>query len=1018
MKIISEIICKNKIIKYIYHISDIHIRRYDRHNEYEYVFDKLYSYLESVKNDDSIIVITGDILHNKDNLTPDCINKTRIFLEKLGLIMPVIMIAGNHDIVENNVGIRDSLKSIIDGRDYKNIHYLENSGVYIYGNIKFCVFSLIDKIMFKPSDIDRDDNDKVIGLYHGGVGDTVNSIGHIMKGDKVVEDFNGCDYVLLGDIHKHQFVADNMAYASSLISQNYGEFDDKHGVLVWNIFTGETEYKIIKNKYRYMMLELNNNNDINDINIEKCARLKLRINNCSEDFVKKITKKIKKKYKNVTINESYVGAKVIENKVVQEKVSYVDMLDKFMKGLIKEEKDKVIKLFNDNLKESSQNEKQLAEWTLLKLKFSNMFGYGENNEFDFTHLPENDIAGLFAQNSFGKSSLIDIILFTLFENFSRNLNSSNRYGSIPSYIINSKCKWFETKLSFKLGENIYYIHKKGKLVKNKKSKTSKSIKFEFTKFYYIYEDKMVDLTGVDRMETQKEVIKVIGDYDEFCMTSLFLQVGEKSFYQMSSGDRKVYLYNLLQLGKFTGMKKKFNDILKKNKTLQKEISGELLTVDKVIELEKSIDMDSKKIEEYKLALNDIRERLNVYNREKERLLLLIDGKIVNSKVYGSVESMEYNLSILEKINKFYNNYNDCNILQVEPESLEKCKISINIDIVNDYEQYLINKKKVEDYNYKINILEEQLKNNEINRDCDICMKRINIITKIENDISKNKMKRDKIFIDDSIVNKYNKMIKYVDKYNNNIDKNIERINKMNDIDESNIDLLPTINKISDSIKYVKNHKIINKINKVKKIIDDLRDNEYKINDSYIKLISEFERNKIRLEKANNDIKKNSKYLDEIKIYNVLVKATHINGIPSMILDKYVSLISESVNEKISKFINREIEIILDGSNLVINTINNGEVVNIVGGMERFIIDIAFKISLASFSILPKSYLLIIDESISVLDKEHIDKFHIIISFLKKYYRNIILISHIDTLKDFISYFIDINKINGDSKIIY
>jgi DNA repair exonuclease SbcCD ATPase subunit len=1007
MKIIPEVICEDKNIQYIYHISDIHIRRYDRHNEYEYVFNKLYSYLGSVEK--GLIVITGDILHNKDNLTPNCINKTRVFLESLGDIMPVIMIAGNHDIVENNVGIRDSLKSIIDGRDYKNIFYLETSGVYVYGNIKFCVFSLIDKIIFNPIDIDRDDNDIIIGLYHGGVGETVNSVGHKLKGDKVVDDFNGCDYVLLGDIHKHQFVAPNMAYASSLISQNYGECDDEHGVLVWDIFTGKTEYKIIKNKYRYMMLELDNDNEI-DINIEKCARLKLCINNCSEDFVKKINKKIKKKYKNVSINESYIGSKVIESKVIQEKISYVDMLDKFMKGLIKEDKDKIIKLFNDNLKESLQNEKQLAEWTLLKLEFSNMFGYGENNVFDFTHLPENDIAGLFAQNSFGKSSLIDIILFTLFENFSRN--QSNRYGTIPSYIVNSKCKWFETKLSFKLGENIYYIHKKGKLVGKVKSKTGKSIKFEFTKFYYEYDGKVVDLTGVDRMETQKEVIKVIGDYDEFCMTSLFLQVGEKSFYQMSSSDRKVYLYNLLQLGKFTGMKKKFNDILKKNKTLQKEISGELLTVEEIIELENNID--SKKIDEYKLLLDNIREKLNIYNREKERLLLLIDGKIVNSKVYGSVDDMKHNVFILEKINSYYAK----NIFtsEFDIELLEKCKISIDVNIVKEYEQYLINKKKVEDYNYKINILEEQLKNNEINRDCEICMKRIDIITKIENDISKNKIKRDKIFIDNDIVNKYNKMIKYVEEYNNNIDKRIKMINNNNDNDI--INLLPTINIINDSIKYVQNHKIINKINKVKKIINKLKEDEYKYNNEYIKLVGEVERNKMKLEKANNDIKKNSKYLEEIKIYNVLVKATHINGIPSMILDKYVSLISDSVNDKISKFINREIEIILDGSNLVINTINNGEVVNIVGGMERFIIDIAFKISLASFSILPKSYLLIIDESISVLDKEHIDKFHIIISFLKKYYRNIILISHIDSLKDFISYFIDINKVDGNSKINY
>ena len=60
----------------IYHISDIHIRRYDRHSEYEIVFNNLYKYLNEVQNNNSMIVITGDLLHAKDNLTPDCVVKS------------------------------------------------------------------------------------------------------------------------------------------------------------------------------------------------------------------------------------------------------------------------------------------------------------------------------------------------------------------------------------------------------------------------------------------------------------------------------------------------------------------------------------------------------------------------------------------------------------------------------------------------------------------------------------------------------------------------------------------------------------------------------------------------------------------------------------------------------------------------------------------------------------------------------------------------------------------------------
>ena len=54
-------------------------------------------------------------------------------------------------------------------------------------------------------------------------------------------------------------------------------------------------------------------------------------------------------------------------------------------------------------------------------------------------------------------------------------------------------------------------------------------------------------------------------------------------------------------------------------------------------------------------------------------------------------------------------------------------------------------------------------------------------------------------------------------------------------------------------------------------------------------------------------------------------------------------------------------------------------------------------------------MLIIDEGVSVLDKNHIEKFDKIAQFLNSNYNNVILISHIDSLKDFISEYININK---------
>ena len=140
----------------------------------------------------------------------------------------------------------------------------------------------------------------------------------------------------------------------------------------------------------------------------------------------------------------------------------------------------------------------------------------------------------------------------------------------------------------------------------------------------------------------------------------------------------------------------------------------------------------------------------------------------------------------------------------------------------------------------------------------------------------------------------------------------------------------------------------------------------------------------------------------------------------MILNKYLHGIQTYINHLISPFINKTIQLILDGNYLYINIYNHTQnIINILGGMEHFILNISFKITLAKLSILPKSGLLIIDEGVSVLDKQHIDKFHIVAQFLKSNYNNIIIISHIDAIKDFIAHFISINKhSNNDSHIFF
>jgi len=59
----------NKLNK-IVHLADIHIRLFKRHDEYRECFETLYNQLRQEDLTDSVIVVAGDILHAKTDMSP------------------------------------------------------------------------------------------------------------------------------------------------------------------------------------------------------------------------------------------------------------------------------------------------------------------------------------------------------------------------------------------------------------------------------------------------------------------------------------------------------------------------------------------------------------------------------------------------------------------------------------------------------------------------------------------------------------------------------------------------------------------------------------------------------------------------------------------------------------------------------------------------------------------------------------------------------------------------------------
>jgi DNA repair exonuclease SbcCD ATPase subunit len=82
------------------------------------------------------------------------------------------------------------------------------------------------------------------------------------------------------------------------------------------------------------------------------------------------------------------------------------------------------------------------------------------------------------------------------------------------------------------------------------------------------------------------------------------------------------------------------------------------------------------------------------------------------------------------------------------------------------------------------------------------------------------------------------------------------------------------------------------------------------------------------------------------------------------------------------------------------------------GAEKTIASMAIRLALLSVSSLPKGDLFILDEPGTALDAENMEGFVRILDMIKNYYRVVLLISHMDTLKDVADMVINIDKKDG------
>ena len=544
----------------IAHIADTHIKNLKFHYEYKIVFEQLYETLR--KENVDYIVHCGDIAHTKTQISPEFVELCSDFFANLAKIAPTYIILGNHDGNLKNSTRQDALTPIVKALNLPDLHLLKNAGEVLVGpHIAFNVLSVFDEENWvMPSDPERIN----IALYHGSVSGVKTDTGWVMThGDHDVSIFGGHDFAMLGDIHKTNQILDDegrVRYPGSTVQQNHGETNDK-GFLIWEIEDKDTfhvSHHVLLNPKPFVTIELTPKGRMpRGTKVPPGARLRLvSNNNLPLDVMRKAVEVAKHRFKPESITflnraagergtvDIGVGFKVenLRDKGVQENLIREYLVDYQPSEEMLERVFELNRKYNSQIEETEEVARNV-NWNINKFEWDNLFNYGEDNSVDFTKL--NGIVGIFGKNYSGKSSIIDGMLYTMFNTTSKN--ERKNYN-----IINQNRNNCRGLVELQVGDKIYTIERDStKYVKKLKGEVTNEARtnLDFSGVDPVIGE-TVSLNGTTRNETDAHIRKRFGTVEDFLLTSMSSQLDNLSFIKEGSTRRKEILAKFLDLDIF------------------------------------------------------------------------------------------------------------------------------------------------------------------------------------------------------------------------------------------------------------------------------------------------------------------------------------------------------------------------------------------------------------------------------------------------------------------------------------
>ena len=177
----------------------------------------------------------------------------------------------------------------------------------------------------------------------------------------------------------------------------------------------------------------------------------------------------------------------------------------------------------------------------------------------------------------------------------------------------------------------------------------------------------------------------------------------------------------------------------------------------------------------------------------------------------------------------------------------------------------------------------------------------------------------------------------------------------------------------------------------------------------------------RVETLKAQKNKFEKQKEEYEAYDLFMQCMHSNGIAYDIIKKSLPSLNSEISNVLSSVVDFQIFFETDDNRLDIyikHPDKDPSPLEMASGAEKTLAAMAIRLALVSVSSLPRSQLFILDEPGTALDEERMEGFTRILDVVKSIFKTVILISHLDHLKDSADLILPINKKGEYANIQY